>query len=48
MGCQRALKAQGNIVIDVQICSPGGSAQAPSLVAQISNRIPTNKAGSTR
>jgi hypothetical protein len=41
MGCQRALKAQRNIVIDVQICSPGGSAQAPSLVAQIADRIPT-------
>jgi len=41
LGCQRALKAQRNIVIDVQICSPGGSAQAPSLVAQIADRIPT-------
>ncbi|MBB5163548.1 sensor domain-containing protein [Mycobacterium sp. AZCC_0083] len=41
LGCQRALKAQRNIVIDVQICSPGGSAQAPALVAQIADRIPT-------
>lgn len=41
LGCQRALKAQRNIVIDVQICGPGGSAQAPSLVAQIVDRIPT-------
>jgi PknH-like protein len=41
LGCQRALKAQRNIVIDVQICSPGGSAQAPSLIAQIADRIPT-------
>jgi hypothetical protein len=41
LGCQRALKAQRNIVIDVQICRPGGSAQAPALVAQIADRIPT-------
>jgi hypothetical protein len=41
LGCQRALKAERNIVIDVQICGPGGSAQAPSLVTQIADRIPT-------
>jgi hypothetical protein len=41
LGCQRALKAQRNIVIDVQICSPGGSAQAPALIAQIADHIPT-------
>jgi hypothetical protein len=41
LGCQRALKAQRNIVIDVQICGPGGSAQAPALIAQIADRIPT-------
>jgi PknH-like extracellular domain len=41
LGCQRALSSKRNVVIDVQICGPGGSAQAPSLVAQIADRIPT-------
>lgn len=42
MGCQRALSARRNVVIDVQICSLAGSAQAPALVAHIADRIPTN------
>jgi hypothetical protein len=41
LGCQRALSSKRNVVIDIQICGPGGSAQAPSLVAQIADRIPT-------
>jgi hypothetical protein len=40
LGCQRALSSKRNVVIDIQICGPGGSAQAPSLVAQIADRIP--------
>jgi hypothetical protein len=41
LGCQRALSSKRNVVIDIQICGPGGSAQAPSLVTQIADRIPT-------
>ncbi|MGV0810676.1 sensor domain-containing protein [Mycolicibacterium boenickei] len=42
LGCQRGLAARRNIVIDVQVCSPGGSAQAAELVSTIANRIPTS------
>jgi hypothetical protein len=41
LGCQRALSANRNVVIDIQICGPDGSAQAPSLIAHIADRIPT-------
>lgn len=42
LGCQRGLGSRHNIVIDVQVCSPGGSAQAADLVSTIANRIPNN------
>jgi hypothetical protein len=41
IGCQRALGSRRNVVIDVQICSAGGSAQAPALIDHIANRTPT-------
>ncbi|WP_084459380.1 sensor domain-containing protein [Mycolicibacterium houstonense] len=42
LGCQRGLGARRNIIIDVQVCSPGGSAQAAELVSTIANRIPAS------
>lgn len=42
LGCQRGLSSRSNIVIDVQICSRAGSAQAAELVSTIADRIPTN------
>ncbi|MCV7066901.1 sensor domain-containing protein [Mycolicibacterium farcinogenes] len=42
VGCQRGLSSQRNIVIDVQICSRSGSAQAAKLVSTIADRIPDN------
>lgn len=42
IGCQRGLSSRRNIVIDVQICSRAGSAQAPKLVSKIVDRIPDN------
>ncbi len=42
LGCQRGLGSRHNIVIDVQVCSPGGSAQAADLVSTIAHRIPNN------
>lgn len=42
LGCQRGLSSRRNIVIDVQICSRSGSAQAPQLVSRIADRITTN------
>jgi hypothetical protein len=41
LGCQRALASKRNVVIDIQICGPGGSAQAPTLLTHIADRIPT-------
>ncbi|WP_441958857.1 sensor domain-containing protein [Mycolicibacterium houstonense] len=42
LGCQRGLSSRRNIVIDVQICSPAGSAQAAELISTIADRIPNN------
>ncbi|OLO98613.1 hypothetical protein BVU76_29940 [Mycolicibacterium porcinum] len=42
LGCQRGLSHRRNIVIDVQVCGPGGSAQAAELVSTITDRIPSN------
>lgn len=42
IGCQRGLGSRRNIIIDVQICSRSGSAQAAELISNIAERIPTN------
>lgn len=42
LGCQRGLSSRRNIVIDVQVCGPGGSAQAAELVSSIANRVPNS------
>ncbi|OBB13787.1 hypothetical protein A5761_19350 [Mycolicibacterium setense] len=42
LGCQRGLGSRRNIVIDVQICSRSGSAQAAELISTIADRIPNN------
>ncbi|KHO20334.1 hypothetical protein QQ44_27800 [Mycolicibacterium setense] len=42
LGCQRGLGSRRNIVIDVQICSRSGSAQAAELVSTITDRIPND------
>ncbi len=42
LGCQRGLSSRRNVVIDVQVCSQAGSAQAAELVSTISDRIPND------
>ncbi|WP_156526222.1 sensor domain-containing protein [Mycobacterium adipatum] len=42
LGCQRGLSSRSNIVIDVQICEPGGTSQAPQLISAIADRIPNS------
>lgn len=38
-GCQRALTAKSNVVIDVRLCSASGSSQAPDVTNEIAKRI---------